>query len=139
MNSPASDAASGDLARRPTATPLSSGVLDLEGLRNRCMGNADLVQRVLKMFEQQFPAEMETIENALQLRDTEQLARVAHRVKGTSASMSAAGLTRAAAEIEDASRQGRLGELPAGIERLHDEWEKYLDCAAALLSAANTT
>ena len=53
--------------------------------------------------------------------------------------MSADGLMRAAAEIENVSREGRVADLPAGIEHLHDEWEKYLDCAAALLSAANTT
>ncbi len=46
---------------------------------------------------------------------------------------------QAAAEIEDVSREGRVSDLPAGIERLRDEWEKYLDCAAALLSAANAT
>ena len=139
MKLDASDAVHGDLACRTSATRLPSGVLDLEGLRNRCMGNAELMQQVLKMFTEQIPAEMQTIEKALELRNTEQIARVAHRVKGTSASVSAAGLMRAAAEIEDVSRAGRVGDLPAGIERLHDEWEKYLDCAAALLSAANAT
>jgi HPt (histidine-containing phosphotransfer) domain-containing protein len=131
--------ASDDLVGCPSATPLSSDVLDLGALRNRCMGDLDLVQRVLKTFEERMPEEMETIEKALQLRDTEQIACVAHRVRGCSASMSADGLMRAAAEIEDAGRQGRLTDLPAGIERLHDEWEKYLDCAAALLSAADNT
>ena len=102
------------------------------------MGNIDLMQRVLKMFQERIPEEMETMEKALKLRDTEQIARVAHRVKGTSASISADGLMRAATEIEDVSRAGRVADIPAGIERLHDEWEKYLDYAATLLSAATT-
>ncbi len=138
MNLNASDAARGHPAGRPSATPLPSGVLDFEALRNRCMGNVDLVQRVLKTFKEQMPKEMEKMEQALATRDTKEIARVAHRVKGTSASMSADGLMRAAAEIENVSRESRVTDLPAGIERLHDEWEKYLDCAAALLSAANS-
>ena len=103
------------------------------------MGNIDLVQQVLKMFKERIPEEMHTIERALELQDTEEIAHVAHRVKGSSATMSADGLMRAAAAIEDAGREGRVTDLPAGIEHLHDEWEKYLDCAEALLSAANTT
>lgn len=136
LNAP--DAAAGELAARPPTTSLPSGVLDLEELRNRCMGNVDLVQQVLKSFEQRIPEEMETIEKALQLRDTEQIARIAHRVKGTSATVAAQGLMRAAAEIEDVGRQGRLADLPPAIEHLHDEWGEYLNCAAALLSAAST-
>jgi HPt (histidine-containing phosphotransfer) domain-containing protein len=117
---------------------ISSGILDLEELRSRCMGNIELVQQVLKKFESRTPEEIEAIEKALQLQDTQQIARVAHRLRGTSATVSAEGLTRAAAEIEDVSRQGRLADLPTGVERLRDEWEKYLNCAAALLSAATT-
>jgi HPt (histidine-containing phosphotransfer) domain-containing protein len=110
----------------------------MEGLRNRCMGNIHLVQRVLRAFQERIPAEMETIEQAFRLRDVEQIARIAHRVKGSSASMSAGGLAQAAAEMEDAGRAGRVEEIPARIEHLRDEWEKYLDCAVTLLSSADT-
>jgi HPt (histidine-containing phosphotransfer) domain-containing protein len=135
----ASEPASSDPACRRPANPLPSGVLDLEELRRRCMGNIELLHRVLKMFEQQTPLDIETMEKALRLQDTEAIARVAHRLKGSAASLSADGMRQAAAEVEDNSRAGRVTELPTGIEHLHDEWEKYLDCAAALLSAANDT
>ncbi len=100
------------------------------------MGNVELVQEVLRQFETRTPEEIEAIEKALQLQDAEQIARLAHRLRGTSATISAEGLTRAAADLEDVGRQGRLADLPAGIEHLRDEWERYLNCAAALLSAA---
>ena len=109
----------------------------MEVLRNRCMGNIDLVQRILKTFQERIPEEMKTMEKALELQDTEQIARVAHRVKGTSASISADGIMRAAMAIEDVSREGRVADIPASIERLHDEWERYLDRATTLLSAAD--
>jgi HPt (histidine-containing phosphotransfer) domain-containing protein len=114
----------------------SSEVLNLEELRNRCMGNIQLVQRVLEKFQQRLPEELAALENALDLNDTEQVARVAHRVKGTSASVSAKGLAQAAAEIENTSRAGCATDIPGRIEHLRDEWEKYLDYAVTLLSAS---
>jgi HPt (histidine-containing phosphotransfer) domain-containing protein len=127
-----------------TAAPETSGVspvdvLDLEGLRNRCMGNIDLVQRVLDKFQQRVPEELAELEKLLALGDIEQLARVAHRVKGTSANAAADGLRRAAAEIEDSGRAGRLNDVSNGIEHLRDEWEKYLDYASTLLSALDAS
>jgi HPt (histidine-containing phosphotransfer) domain-containing protein len=137
-NYDSSDAVRGDIVGQQGATLLPSDVLDLEGLRNRCMGNLDLVQRVLKMFCQRIPEEMGTMEKALELKDTEQIARVAHRVKGSSASVSADGVARAAAEIEEVSRAGRMTDISASIGRLHDEWDKCSDYATTLLSLADT-
>jgi len=94
---------------------------------NRCMGNIDLVQRVLEKFQQQIPADVADLEKALELGDAERLARIAHRVKGSSATMSAEGLAQAAAEIENASREGRMTDVPVCIERLRDEWRKLVE------------
>jgi HPt (histidine-containing phosphotransfer) domain-containing protein len=133
-----SEAAHDDLARQRAAEHFPSAVLDLEGLRNRCLGNIDLVQRVLKTFQERIPEEMATMEKAFKRNDAEQIARVAHRVKGSSASVSAEALVRAAAEVEDVSRAGRVADIPASIKHLHDEWEKYLDYAVTLLSTTDS-
>ena len=139
MNLDATNAALGDPTSRGNATPPASDVLDVQGLRRRCMGDLDLMQSVLKLFVERMPMELKTIEEALQVRDLEQMARIAHRVRGTSASMSANAIARAAGAIEDAGRQGQLSDLPANVEHLRDEWEKYLICADALLSEAQST
>lgn len=111
--------------------------LDLDELRNRCMGNLNLVHRVLTKFQKRLPEELTEIEEALECGDMERIARVAHRVKGTSASVSAKGLARAAAEIEDLSRAGRATDIPTRIEHFRDEWEKCLDEAVMLLSGGD--
>jgi HPt (histidine-containing phosphotransfer) domain-containing protein len=67
------------------------------------------------------------LEKAMELGDAERLARIAHRVKGSSATMSAEGLRQAAAEIEIASREGRMMDVPVCIERLRDEWRKLVE------------
>jgi HPt (histidine-containing phosphotransfer) domain-containing protein len=124
-------------ACQQAAEPPPLEVLNLKDLYNRCMGNVNLVQRVLQKFQQRIPQELAELEKALGLGDTEQIARVAHRVKGSSASVSAKNLTQAAAEIEDFSRAGRVTDISVRIEHLRDEWGKYLDYAVMLVSAGD--
>jgi HPt (histidine-containing phosphotransfer) domain-containing protein len=110
-----------------------SQVLDIEGLCHRCMDNIDFVQRVLEKFEQHIPEELAELEQVLSLGDAERVARVAHRIKGTSANVSANRLERAAAEIEELGRMGRVADVPPQLEHLRSEWKRYLNCAAQLL------
>jgi HPt (histidine-containing phosphotransfer) domain-containing protein len=116
-----------DPADRQTAPTAASKVLDLDGLLHRCMGDIDLVQRVLEKFQQRVPEELAEIEKALQAGNAEQLARTAHRLKGSSATVSAEGLVSAAAEIEDAGRQGRMADAADCLTRLHNEWKKLVE------------
>jgi HPt (histidine-containing phosphotransfer) domain-containing protein len=109
------------------ATSAASKVVDLDGLVNRCMGNIELAQRVLEKFRQRLPEELAELEEALRLGDMEKLARTAHRIRGSSATMSAEGLATAAAGVEDAGRQGRAIDVPLCIERLRDECRKVVE------------
>jgi HPt (histidine-containing phosphotransfer) domain-containing protein len=129
--------ASSDAGGRHISESGFSEVLDLEGLRNRCMGNLDLVQRVLEKFQERLPADLAELERLLALHDVEQVASVAHRIKGTSATISADGLRQAAAEIEDLGRAGRATDIPTGLDRLRGQWEKFQDCLPTLLSKVN--
>ena len=122
---------------QPTPRSSSAAVLNLDGLHNRCMGNLDLVQRVLHAFQQRLPEELEELEEVLELGDAKQIARIAHRIKGNSANVSAEGLRQAAAEIEDLSHTGCVSDLPLRVERLRGEWERYLDYASTLFSAGD--
>ena len=109
---------------RLAAEPHASDVLNLQELQDRCMGNIELMQRVLGKFQQRIPEELAELEKALELRDMAQIARVAHRVKGSSANVSARGIEQAAVEIEDSSRAGRITDVSAHIERLRAEWAR---------------
>ena len=107
-------------------------VLDLDGLCNRCMGNIDLVQQVLEKFQQRLPQELAEMERLLALQDVEQITRMAHRIKGTSATVSAQGVHRAAAEVEDLGRAGRVTDIPTSLARLRSQWERYVECVSTL-------
>ena len=120
-------AAAGDAPAGHDAVDSSSPqVVNLEELLERCMGNLDLVERVLQKFQETFPQELAKLESALEIGNAEQLAHVVHRVKGISASISAAGLQRAAAELEGLCCAGRMGDVPRQIDRLRREWTRYL-------------
>ena len=112
-----------------------SNVLDVEGLRNRCMGNVVLMQRVLTKFQERFPEDLEDMESALNRGDIERVARVAHRVKGSAASVAALGVMQATSEIEDAGRSGRATEVSERIDLLHNAWAEYLDYAPAVIAS----
>ena len=114
------------------AAPSTYRVLDVDGLINRCMGNIDLVQRVLEKFQQRIPEELAELENAFELGETERLAsnRTSHPRKlgdrigrGTRASRSG-----------DRRREprGRVADIPAGIEHLRSEWRRLAELPSDL-------
>ncbi len=92
------------------------------------MGNLDLVQRVLDKFEQRLPEELAELERVMKLGDAAKTALVAHRIKGNSSNISATGLQRAAAEIEDLSRAGRMPDVHARLRNLREQWQRYVAC-----------
>jgi HPt (histidine-containing phosphotransfer) domain-containing protein len=123
---------SADAATEQAVDSAASNILDVDGLINRCMGNIELAQRVLEKFQQRLPEELAELESALERGNTDEVARVAHRLRGSSASVSAEGIMQAAAEVEDVSREGRAKDIPVCLEHLRKEWQRYLDHPVAL-------
>ncbi|MHB1033307.1 MAG: Hpt domain-containing protein [Pirellulales bacterium] len=112
----------------------------MKGLQHRCMGNIAFLQRVLKTFQRQLPEDLAELDRMLELRDAEQLARVAHRIRGTSANVSAKGLQQAAAEVEALSNIGRVhdDDIAICVDHLRKEWGRYLDHTSKLFYAVDT-
>ena len=72
-----------DIALQEAEAP----VVDLEALKRRCLGNTDLVARVLKKFAIQLDNDLAELAKALSGSDAESFALVAHRIKGMSANI----------------------------------------------------
>ena len=107
-------------------------VLAFDELVERCMGNLDLAERVLAKFEQSFGGDLEQLENLLQSESSEQIALIAHRLKGASANVGAPGLRDGAAQIESLARAERVGEIPPCIEQLRGEWLRFMESVESL-------
>jgi HPt (histidine-containing phosphotransfer) domain-containing protein len=135
------DAASDNIqpANLPAQGESDGEVLDVWALCDRCMGNLDLVERVLNKFETRLPEELAELERMLELEDATKIALVAHRIKGNSSNVSATGLRHAAAEIEELSRAGRVADARAQLDGLHDQWQRYIESRSELrASIANS-
>ena len=98
----------------------SADVIDLDSLAARCLGNVQLVERILNKFTAQLEVELETLEKALEARDAEAFRAIAHRLKGMSANVEAWPLHRCAQEAEERAGSDDLEELADQLERFQE-------------------
>jgi len=96
-------------------------VVDLEALKRRCLGNLDLVERVLGKFATQLDDDLARLAQAITDSDAEAFALVAHRIKGMSANVEARDLSRQAAAAEQCALDREIDELPFCLERMQQE------------------
>jgi HPt (histidine-containing phosphotransfer) domain-containing protein len=102
------------------------------------MGNLEFVERVLSRFEQCAGQDLQDLQRAVELGETERVIQIAHRIKGSSANISAEGLQHQAGKVEELGRSGRVADIPAEFAQLRREWEQYLRCLAEPSPAADT-
>ncbi len=109
--------------------------LDRPQLLERCMGNDGLAQKVLERFREGFQAEVDELIRAAYDADQQTVALVAHRLKGSAASVAAEGIRAVAERIELEARQHDLERIPDRIEELQGQWsrlEEFIDPTGAL-------
>ena len=98
-----------------------TGVVELEALKLRCLGNADLVARVLKKFANQLDNDLAELAKALSDADADSFALVAHRIKGMSANVEARDMSRHAATAEQCALDRDMSELALCLDRMRQE------------------
>ena len=98
----------------------TTGVIDLESLEERCLGNVQLVERVLNKFTAQLEADLATLEEALEASDAETFRAIAHRLKGMSANVEAWPLHACAKEAEEVALGRDMADLAKHLERFHE-------------------
>ena len=95
-------------------TSRSTQVLDMQQLLDRCMGSLELAERCLVRFEQKLRADVESVQQCVDGDDRPELAQIAHRVKGSAATVAAEGLAKTAGALEDYAR-GEGAVEPSGL------------------------
>ena len=108
------------------------GVIDVEQLLARCLGNVEIAERVLTKFQDRFRVDLTELEQGLQQQDAAAVAQAAHRIKGASANVSAPALYALASDIEQAARTERLADVPEDAQQLRTEWTRFVDNVADL-------
>jgi HPt (histidine-containing phosphotransfer) domain-containing protein len=102
-------------------------VLDLDGLRARCLGNESLVFQILSKIDAALKDEFERFAEAWSRQDFDAVAARAHRLKGTSANIGAHALHEAAACLESAARNGQSDQVQQAFARLQTESHRLSD------------
>jgi HPt (histidine-containing phosphotransfer) domain-containing protein len=78
----------------------------------------DLVRRVLQIFLERSPAQIQEIHEAAAAGDAHRLARAAHDLKGGSGNVGLAALAELLARIEQLAKQDRLADTAPLLSRL---------------------
>lgn len=105
----------------------SANSVDLDELLDRCLGRLDVVEKVLGRFQDAIGHELEQLELALRAADCGEIARLAHRIKGTALTVSARGLHDCAKRLESSAATKQLREIEDGVAVLKQECARLAD------------
>lgn len=94
---------------------------DQETLWNHVNGDVSLLRELVSILEQHFPAQVSQIQAALESAHCPDLARAAHKLKGSLLQFSATKATRLAAALEDLGKANSLEGAAELVFRLRSE------------------
>ena len=112
-------------------TDVPQEAVDMMALLGRCLGNFELIMRVMARFRKTGGADLEQLASAIDRSDFAAVVEIAHRFKGAAGNISAAGLHKITAGMEQLGRKQSGTELPELLAQLEVEWEKFLRYADA--------
>lgn len=119
-------------ARRPAAarSPGHSSrpsVLDMDALLRRCMGDREFAERIIVKFKTRMVDDLEQLDASIRSGDALATARLAHSLKGATATLSAEGLQAIFARLENIGRSGNVAEATQCLAELKEEWLRFLE------------
>jgi HPt (histidine-containing phosphotransfer) domain-containing protein len=107
-------------------------LLDHEKLLEACDEEAPFALRCLHVFVRETQADMDGIAAAFDKNDLFQVARLAHRIKGASASITAEFLREDAARLEILGYQQETAKACKCFEHMKSEFEHFKKFVATL-------
>jgi HPt (histidine-containing phosphotransfer) domain-containing protein len=96
-------------------------ILDLDLLRERCLGNESLMTKILAKLGTAVRDDSDQIAEAWRRRDLDCVATVSHRLKGTTSNVGAGALCEVASHLESAARLQDSDQAGEWMARLDQE------------------
>lgn len=107
----------------PTSSCVSDQLpFDINKLLARCAGKRTLAMKLLNSFCSRTSDELAELEQALAAGDAVELASMAHRFKGASATISAEPLRAESAELERLAKETNLSDAARSVEKVKQEF-----------------
>lgn len=114
-----------------SATPRP--ILDFDRVEEATGGDHEFMRELVDLFLEDATDRIRELEAAVSAKDTEQLGKCAHKLKGSSANVGADHMSQLAKTLEDTARRAELEGARELIERLHQQlnevgprFERYL-------------
>jgi HPt (histidine-containing phosphotransfer) domain-containing protein len=101
-------------------------------------GLEGLLAELIGLFSEQAPRNLGRMRAALCSGDAAELARVAHALKGSAATLGARAMAATCLELETGGRAGRSVELAPALARLEAQTDEVVRALAALAAGTNT-
>jgi HPt (histidine-containing phosphotransfer) domain-containing protein len=109
------------LAPVPASTVLDAAVMTaIRSLGEP--GEPDVFAEVARLFIADVPVHLAALRAAVAAGNAESVGQIAHRIRGGALEIGALRVAPVCAAIELAGRTGSLGQAPAQLESLHDEF-----------------
>ena len=108
---------------------------DRAAVLERLVGDEQLLSDIIRLFLEDCPARLAAIKAAIDQRNTADLCRETHALKGAAGNLSAVGLFEAAQILERLGTEGRLDALDAAWRLLSDEAAHVLDTLSREIAA----
>jgi two-component system, sensor histidine kinase and response regulator len=111
--------------------PLSGPPLQLSVALRRVDGDLDLLQELVKTFQEDLPERTQRLRAAIDRGDSQETARSAHSLRGSLGILAAQQAQSLATELEALAAEGRLDEAA----RLYPTFERELGRVSAFVSS----
>jgi CheY-like chemotaxis protein len=99
---------------------------DLSLALRHASGDRDLLREMLVLFAKDYPVRIQTLREAVQRADPEEMTRAAHALKGTLLVLGAATAASLAERLEALAGEGRVEEAGALVRALEGESERVV-------------
>ena len=108
--------------------------LAYEELLDQCGGNPRFVGILLEAFKLQAVKDIDALQGALSHGDADQVANLAHSLRGAAASLRAGPIRIQAAQLEVLARSGDLRNARSSMTKLAIEFDHYRDFVSKIQS-----
>jgi PAS domain S-box-containing protein len=102
--------ASASMLSESAAEP-QTPVYDRAGFLDRMMGEEEMAEKIINIFLDDIPKQIESLKQALDACDTETFQRIAHSIKGAAANVGGEALRELAAQVEKACKEGNFESI----------------------------
>lgn len=99
--------------------------IDVMSLLGRCLGNFQMVERVLTTYRSTGAAELAKLQEAIERAEFPAITEIAHRFQGASSNVSALRLRELLKRAEHLAREQSLPELLMIMSQLPSEWDAF--------------